>query len=107
MMNYEAVERIMESKGLTRTDLARSLGMPPSTVVGAFNRRAKRPFGKRELIEKVAQILDVSVESIEIYGSDPDPDQGISVEVSLDRYSELLQIEATYNAIRNIINAKE
>ena len=75
----------MIEKNLNRSQLARGMGVAPSTVNSWFNRSAENITLKT--LKKLAAFLDCSIDSL-VYGDNPNENDLVEFLTALDKYIE-------------------
>lgn len=79
------LEQKMIEKNLNRSQLARGMGVAPSTVNSWFNRSAENITLKT--LKKLAEFLDCSIDSL-VYGDNPNENDLVEFLTALDKYIE-------------------
>lgn len=81
----ENLEKIMQEKNLNRSQLAKGMGVAPSTVNSWFNRSAENITLKT--LKKLATFLDCSIDSL-VFGENPSKKDLVELLTALDKFIE-------------------
>lgn len=79
------LEKIMQEKNLNRSQLAKGMGVAPSTVNSWFNRSAENITLKT--LKKLATFLDCSIDSL-VFGENPNKSDLVELLTALDKFIE-------------------
>ena len=79
------LEKKMQEKNLNKSQLARGMGVAPSTVNSWFNRSAENI--TLRTLKKLAEFLDCSIDSL-VYGDNPNENDLVEFLTALDKYIE-------------------
>lgn len=79
------LEKKMQEKNLNKSQLARGMGVAPSTVNSWFNRSAENI--TLRTLRKLADFLNCSIDSL-VYGDNPNENDLVEFLTALDKYIE-------------------